>query len=149
MAGGVFGTAFVAWQVFTIPINTLTLVLALITEAIYAFCLVAGIALWREHPFGRLASIVVQAIQLPKYFSQVLIFMFSFGFDAYVYGILTANGSPMFGLKFNFFAFNQLFINASEAPAGFGVSITACIFLTILLRVKPTSVLSDDASQRS
>jgi hypothetical protein len=44
-----------------------------------------------------------------------------------------------------FLAFNQPFVNVTDAPAGFGVSIPACVFLGMLLKFKPKP-LSQDAS---
>lgn len=137
VVGGIFGIVFVAKQTADNAIDSLNLVLALISVAIYVFSFIAGIALWREQPFGRIASIVVQAIQLPKYASQLLVFMFSFGFDTYVYGALANNASPILGFELKFLAFSQLSVNVADVPAGFGVSISAAIFLAMLFKYKP------------
>ncbi len=144
--GGVFGIIFVAWQLATIPLDSRTLILACITLLTYIFSFIAGIALWREHPFGRIASIIIQAIQLPKYVSQPLIFMFSFGFDAYGYCALSNNLNPIVGFEFKFLAFNQLSVNVTDAQVGFGVSISACIFLVKLLKYK-LGVFSREGAQ--
>jgi hypothetical protein len=86
IVGGLSGIAFVVREIVTAPTDHHPVVIGAIALAVYALSLFAGIALWLERPFARVASIVVQAIQLPKYISQLVIFMFSFGFDAYVYG---------------------------------------------------------------
>jgi hypothetical protein len=62
--------------------------------------------------------------------------MFSFGFDLWVQFLL-ARGFSNLGFEFRFLAFNQLFFDVQDAPFGLGVSITACIFLAMLLRHKP------------
>ena len=141
--GGLSGIVFVALELVAAPTDRQTLILASIAMAVYLFSLIAGITLWIGRPFSRVASIIIQAIQLPKYLSQLLIFMFSFGFDAYVYGILTSNAQAIFGFEFKFLAFNQLFVNVADSPAGFGISIPACAFLVMLLRYKPKRTIPD------
>jgi len=145
IVGGLSGIALVVWEIVATPIERHTVAIGAIALAVYVFSFIAGVALWLERPFGRVASIVVQAIQLPKYISQLVIFMFSFGFDAYVYGMLTNNAQPIFGLEFKFLAFNQLFVNVPDAPVEFGISISSCVFLGMLLKFKPKR-LSQGAS---
>jgi len=135
--GGVCGIAFVIWQFVAATTDRQTLLFPGMAAAVYLFSLVAGVSLWLERPFGRIASMIIQSIQLPKYMSQLLIFMFSFGFDAYVYGTLTNNAQPIFGFEFKFLAFNQLFVNVAGAPVGFGISIPACAFLVMLVKYRP------------
>src|SRR5262249_43826494 len=115
------------------PFNAMTLIFAPIPISIYFLSLVAGVALWRDNSFGRKASIVVQAIQLPKIVSPLIIFTFSFGFDLWVHILLTRGFSSL-GFEFKFLAFNQFFFNVQDAPFGLGVSIIACISLAMLLR---------------
>lgn len=146
ITGGVCGIVFQVPYLLAAPANGHPLMLAGIVFAIYLLSLVAGVTLLLERRFGRLASIVIQAIQLPKYMSQLLIFMFSFGVDAYLYGMLTNNAQPIFGFEFKFLAFNQLFVNVADAPAGFGISIPACIFLARLIKYRPEQTVSDDGS---
>ncbi len=66
--------------------------------------------------------------------------MFSFGFDANVYGTVSADDSVFLVVKFNFLAFSQLLINVQNGPVGFGFSISACPFLLLLLKFKPRPV---------
>lgn len=146
IVGGVCGIVFQVPYLLAAPADRHPLMLAGIAFAIYLLSLVAGVTLLLERPFGRIASIVIQAIQLPKYMSQLLIFMFSFGFDAYIYGMLTNNAQPIFGFEFKFLAFNQVFMNVADAPAGFGVSIPACAFLVMLLKYRPKQTVLDEAS---
>jgi hypothetical protein len=144
--GGVCGIVFQVLYLLAAPADRHPLMLAGITFAIYLLSLVAGITLLLELPFGRIASIVIQAIELPKYTSQLLIFMFSFGFDAYLYGMLTKNAQPIFGFEFKFLAFSQLFVNVGDTPVGFGISIPACAFLTMLLKYRPKQTVLDNGS---
>ncbi len=147
IVGSVFGIIFIAWQLAIIPIDSRTLILACIALSVYIFSFIAGLALWWEHPFGRIASIIIQAIQLPEYASQLVVFMFSFGFDAYVYCALSNNLNPILGFEFKLLAFNQLFVNVPNAAVGFGVSIPACIFLAKLLKYKPRAFLQDETQE--
>ena len=137
--GGVFGIGFVIWWLMAAPTNAFTVILVPIPMSIYVLSLVAGVALWRGSSFGRKASIVVQAIQVPKIVSPPIIFMFSFGFDLWVH-ILFANGFSNLGFEFRFLAFNQFFINVQDGSFGLGVSLTAIVFLTMLLRHKPARI---------
>jgi hypothetical protein len=143
IVGGIWGIAFVVWQSWVVPLDRYTFPFAVIIFVVYSLSLAAGIALALGRKFGRVGSIAVQAIQLPKYGSQLLVFMFSFGFDAYVYGMFTNNAQAAFGIEFKFLAFNQLFVNVTDAPVMFGISIPACGFLVMLLR-NPKIVHSDD-----
>lgn len=136
IVGGVVGIGFVIWALLATPFNASNLILAPIIISIYILSLVAGVALWRGKSFGRKASIVVQAIQLPKIVSPLVIFMFSFGFDLWVHIMFTRRFWGR-GIEFRVFAFHQLFFNVRDAPLGLGVSIIACIFLAVLLRHKP------------
>lgn len=136
IVGGVFGLGFVVWWFATAPFNAFSILIAPIPVAIYVLSFVAGVALWRGSTFGRKASIIVQAIQLPKIVSPALIFIFSFGFDLWVH-YLQGGGQSNVGFEIRFLAFNQFFINVPDAPVGLGVSITACIFLWMLLNHKP------------
>jgi hypothetical protein len=160
IVGGICGLAFIVWQSLTAPLDRYNLLLAVIISFVYLLSLGAGIALALGYKFGRVASIIVQAIQLPKYTSQLLVFMFSFGFDAYVYGMLTnssadGNSYVKFGLDLKFLAYYQLLLNVSDAPAGFGISIPACAFLVMLLRKRTlttsqeTSAVGGDAPNKS
>jgi hypothetical protein len=146
IVGGLCGIAFVLWQSVAAPLERYNVLFAIIISVIYLLSLVAGIALALGRKFGRVASIIVQAIQLPKYTSQLLIFMFSFGFDAYVYGMLTNNAQVAFGLEFKFLAFNQLFVNVTDAPVVFGISIPATAFLVMLLRKPKLAASSETAA---
>jgi hypothetical protein len=142
--GGIGGVGSVIWWLLAAPFDAFSLLLAPIVVTIYILSVIAGVALWRGSAFGRKASIVVQIIQLPKIVSPLIIFMFSFGFDLWGH-ILFAKGSSNLGFEFRFLAFNQLFINVQDAPFGLGVSLSAAIFLALLLRHKPGR-FEDDAA---
>lgn len=149
IVGGFCGVAFIVWQLVTAPLAPHNIPFAIIIVAIYLLSLAGGVGLLLGRKFGRVLSIIVQAIQLPKYSSQLLIFMFSFGFDAYVYGMLTNTAQVAFGAELKFFAFYQLFPYVADAPVLFGISIPATAFLVMLLRKpKPAAsgnVAADDA----
>src|SRR6266508_1080214 len=66
IVGGLSGIAFVGWEIAAAPTDHHPLLIGAIALLVYVFSLVAGVTLWLERPFGRVASIVVQAIQLPK-----------------------------------------------------------------------------------
>ena len=136
IVGGMAGIGLVIWALLATPFNALTLIIAPIPISIYILSLVAGVALWRDNSFGCKASIIVQAIQLPKIVSPLIIFTFSFGFDIWVHILLTREFSKL-GFEFRPLADNEFFFNVPDAPFGLGVSITACIFLAMLRRHKP------------
>jgi hypothetical protein len=64
--GGLSGIGFVVWEIVAAPSGHHPVVIGAIVLTIYVFSFIAGVALWLERPFGRFASILVQAIQLPK-----------------------------------------------------------------------------------
>jgi hypothetical protein len=138
IVGGVFGIIILAWELVASPADGYTLLLAPVSYGIFILSLVAGVLLWREHRAGRMTSVVVQAIQLPKIVSPVLIFTFSFGFDFYPY-VLSDAGFSKVGVDLRLLAFHQLYLNIEEAPFAAGVSVPAVMFLIMLLRYKPAT----------
>jgi hypothetical protein len=68
---------FIVWALVTQIRNIFALGIGIGEILVDIFSVVAGIALWCGTSFGRKASMVVQAIQLPKIISPALIFMFS------------------------------------------------------------------------
>ena len=97
--GGIFGLAFMGWVVLTNPMNIFNIIIAIVAVGIYVLSFVAGVALWRGRAFGRIASIIVQAIQLPKIFSPAIIFIFSFGFDVWIHIYIRGFSNLGFELK--------------------------------------------------
>jgi hypothetical protein len=140
IVGGVFGIVILAWELVASPAHGYLLLLAPMSYGIYILSLVAGVLLWREHRAGRMASIVVQMIQLPKLVSPLLVFTFSFGFDFYPY-VQFEEGFSKVGADLKVLAFHQLYVNMQGAPIGGGVSIPAIVFLIVLLRYKPAVTL--------
>ena len=134
--GGIVGLGFVGWVLLSSAINIFTIVFAIVAVVIYIFSFVAGVALWQGRAFGRAASIIIQAIQLPKIISPAIIFMFSFGFDLWIHYLQVGRFSTL-GFEFRFLAFNQLFLNSVDAPTGFGISVVSCVFLPALVKYKP------------
>jgi len=135
ITGGIFGIMIIAWQITVSPINIFTIIFGLFISGIYVLSLIAGVALWQRRPFGRTASIIVQAIQLPKIISPPIIFMFSFGLDLWIHFIQNGTMAKV-GFEFRFLAFNQFFLNMQGAPLGLGISIISCIFLPMLIGYK-------------
>jgi hypothetical protein len=132
MVGGVAGALLFIWRLTESPLSVGTLILALIALAIYVLSTVAGIALWRGRRFGHTASLIVQAIQIPKILSPVIVWTFSLGFDAFLYVVQMNNGIK-YGIEFKVLAFHQLFLNYTGAPFGFGLSLTALTCLMVLI----------------
>lgn len=137
IVGGIFGIVNLIWWFLVSPFNIYSLIIASIPIAVCIFSILAGYWLWTGNRFGRTASMIVQAIQLPKIFSSLVIFMFSFGFDVWVQFIIFKNGLSNLGVEFKFLAFNQFFINVENAPTGLGLSITGLIFLIMLINYRP------------
>ena len=134
--GGIFGVALIAWVLVASRFHPHVIILAPVYIAIDVMSFVAGVKLWRGRPGGRTASIIIQIIQLPKIVSPALVFMFSFGLDAFVH-LLVGADFVHYGLEFRFLAVNQLGFYVPSAPVDFGVSITAWVFLVMLLKYKP------------
>jgi hypothetical protein len=134
VVGGISGIAFLAWELSQIPVSGGTLLAAAVVLSIYVFSLVAGVLLWWGHRWGRLASIIVQAIQLPKIVTPALIFNMCFGLDLYPYLMVGIHGLFGIGFELKLLAFYQFHINAPVPGIGLGVSIPACIFLTALIK---------------
>ncbi len=114
----------------------------IIVAAVNLISLAAGVELWRGRPFGRWASIGVQALQLPKIISPAITFMISFGLDFWVYYYLQGARLTL-GFEYRLLGFNQFFVNTQGAPTGFGISLVSCIFLAALLRYRPGAAPKD------
>ncbi len=135
--GGASGLALLSWEIAQVQLNIILLIFALILFSLYILSLLAGVLLWRDHKWGRLTSIIVQAAQLPKIFTPILVFNICFGLDVYPYLMVgTTDGFSFYsiGADMKLLAFHQLHINATFPAAGLGVSIPACIFLTALIK---------------
>lgn len=138
IVGGVFGIILMVWELLASPVEGYAFLLAPVSYGIFILSLVAGVLLWREHRLGRIGSIIVQTIQLPKILSPFLIFNFSFGFDFYAY-VQSEAGFSKVGVDVKLLAFQQLYLNIQEAPFGAGISIPAIVFLIMLLLHKPAA----------
>ena len=130
--GGVFNLCFIGWAVVTQPSNLASMIIGAVALIIDIAAVVAGVTLWRGTAFGRKASMAIQAIQLPKIVSPIMIFIFSFGFDLWLHA--SASG---FGIQTAFFGYNQLFFNVENVPGDIGISVTAIIALVILNKFQP------------
>jgi hypothetical protein len=136
LIGGTCGLVLLAKQIPYFRVEANVIILLPIAIGIFLMSLVAGALLWRDHRAGRIASIIVQAIQLPKLASPLLIFMFSFGLDFYPY-IAVTRGVFDAEVDFKVLAFYNLYLNQPRFPFAFGISIPAIAFLIMLLRYKP------------
>lgn len=137
--GGVFGLSILAKQLPEFRLDLYFVVLAPIAISVFVMSVVAGVLLWRNHRAGRMASIIVQAIQLPKLVSPILIFLFSFGLDFYPYIRVERGTVSKVGLDFKLAPFYNLYLNRPGTPVAVGISIPAIVFLMVLLRSKPGS----------
>jgi len=142
--GGVFGLITTIWWFSISPINIYSLLLLPIPIAIYILSFLAGYWLWKGTPLGRTASIIIQAVQLPKIYSSLLIFMFSFGFDVWIQFIILNNGLSNFGFQFMFLSSSQIFFNVKDAPTGIGISLTALIFLIMLVKHRQETTVAEN-----
>jgi hypothetical protein len=141
IVGGVSGIIAAALEVLGGP-NGSSAIFLLVFVAVNLLSLYAGVALWLGRSSGRIASIIVQALQLPKIVSPVVIYMISFGFDLYVY-FVTGGGSTNAGFEIKLLTFSRFAVNVEDAPLGLGISLVSCIFLAMLLRYKPAVSLPE------
>jgi hypothetical protein len=147
MIGGVVGILYCPYMIFTSQFVLSTLVIIALFFVIYLTSLLAGIYLWKGTKFGRTASIVVQIIQLPKFISPALIFMFSFGFDLFVH-LTVSSGFSKVGVEFRFLADSQLFFANEGAPILIGISIPAAIALVKLHSYDPEKPVREGQIQQ-
>lgn len=136
LIGGVCGLVLLVNQLPTFQIDAHVIILSPIAIGIFLMSFIAGMLLWVDHPAGRITSIIVQSLQLPKLASPLLIFMFSFGFDFYHY-VVAARGVSKVETDFKLLAFYNLYLNRPGFPFAFGISIPAIVFLIVLIRHRP------------
>ena len=136
VVGGVFGVFTFAKHLPGYRLDAYLLLLAPIVIGIFLMSLIAGVLLWRNHRAGRMASIIVQVIQLPKIVSPLLTFLFSFGLDCYPYLQVNKGRVLHAGVGFKLGAFYNLYLNNPGIPFSVGISIPAIVFLIVLLRHK-------------
>jgi hypothetical protein len=141
IVGGVSGVAILSWEMSQVQINPILLLLALFLYSLYLLSFVAGVLLWRDHKWGRIASIIVQAAQLPKIFTPIIIFNICFGLDIYPHLFVGTQGFFTIGVDMKILSFHQFHINAPFPGVALGVSIPACIFLTALIKNRKEGAL--------
>jgi hypothetical protein len=141
--GGVSGPLLVIWALAVSPLNLITLVISIFPLCIFMLSVVAGVGLWRGTPFGRNASILIQAIQIPKIISPLMIFVVSVGVDLWIHIVVSELFSNV-GFEFKVLAFYQIFFAVPQAPYGLGISVTSCIFLVVLIKYRPGQVVTSD-----
>ena len=139
VAGGFFGLLFLAKQLPGLRLDIYVILLAPIAISIFLLSFIAGVLLWRDHRAGRMASIIVQTIQLPKVVSPLLTFLFSFGLDFYPYIQINEGRVLHTGVDFKISSFYNLYLNRIGTPFAVGISIPAIFLLIVLLRHKPGS----------
>lgn len=133
--GGCFGLYVTVWRLIETPAASLVFLPTLVAATIFAFSAFSGVALWQSRRIGYVGSIIIQAIQLPKLISKLIVFSFSFGFDTYVYWLRAKEFSTL-QIDFKPLAFYDLEINTTDAPIGIGFSISAAIFIALLLKYR-------------
>lgn len=146
ITGGIFGIVFLIWWVVISPFNIDAFLLVPLLITIYVLSILGGFWLWKGKRYGRPASVIIQAIQVPKIISPFVIFMFSFGFDSWIQFLILNNGFTSLGFEFRFLFFSQLFFNNQNVPTGIGVSITSLLFLFLLLNYQPEIMVSEKES---
>jgi hypothetical protein len=136
--GGVCGTLTVGLEMARPGFPRAALGPAGVLIAVFLLSLFAGVMLWRDTRTGRVASVVVQLVQLPKILSAELSFMVSFGLDA---GVMFVSGPIGKGVVFKGVVFHSwvgshhvLMTGAPGGPTAFGFSLVSCVALYILLR---------------
>jgi hypothetical protein len=134
--GGLGGLSFLIWWFLFTPFDVYSLLLVLILITLHFLSILGGIGLWRGKPYGRLISIIIQIVQIPKLTSPFFIFIFSYGFDFWIQFLLFPNGYTHLGIQLKFLFFSQLSFDLKDAPIGLGVSITSIIFLIMLFKYK-------------
>ncbi len=122
------------FQLRSVYLSAPVVMLAGILVAVYILSAVAGILLWRGSSVGRILSIVIQLVQLPKLASTKLAFMMSFGFD-FSFMIVSSHGPSGYGLGFNakIGADHMLFIGNPNISFSVGISLVSCVFLYKLM----------------
>jgi len=111
----------------------------------YLLALMAGIMLWRNTRLGRILSLVVQLIQLPKIASTSITFLIGFGFD-FAPTIFATSGPSGYGIGFNFIfgAEHRLLINNPSVPFGLGFSLVSCVSIYILLHMQTPEAVANE-----
>lgn len=130
--GGCFGLVMLFFATRVGPTSANGFAVLALTVAIYLLALAAGILLWRGQKAGRVLSIGVQLIQLPKLLFSKFAFMMSFGFDVFPVVVLdkSANG---ISLSAKIGAFDLIRVGDVGMPWLVGISITSCLSLYALL----------------
>lgn len=137
--GGFFGILFSIYLFVFTPYSFSFLVIVLLFIVVSITSLLAGIFLWKKTKTGKILSIIIQSIQLPKIISPTFTFLFSFGFDTYPYYWIK-DGFTKLGIEFRILSSLQLFLNSEQMPTGIGISIVSVIFLVILFNFDPTEI---------
>ena len=74
-------------------------------------------------------------MQLPKIYSPALVFLFGVGFGLRVV-VLSLPNELQTAVRFQFGAYFEFFLNRSDAPTGFGVSLVSVVLLVVLWRMR-------------
>ena len=130
--GGIVGPVVIVTQLSNRPPNIVDLGVAALLCVPFLISLVAGVFLWRGTRAGRVLSVAVMVIQLPKVLSPDFAFMMSFGFDVSALATFRA-GSSWFGVDIQPGAVCRFLVNGREMPVGFGVSLMSCFWLCFLI----------------
>jgi hypothetical protein len=139
MIGGVFGILFSIYLFIFTPYSFSFLVIILLFILVSIASLSAGIFLWKKTKFGKILSIIIQLIQLPKIFSPTLTFFFSFGLDLYPYYWIKDSFTKI-GIDFRVLGSLQIFLNNEQMPTGIGISLISIIFILILSYFYPPEI---------
>ena len=120
----------------------------LVSEALGATAIYAGVALWRGTPLGFALSRVIQGMQIVRVYTGLLLFVVAIGPQVLVnfffgpnFSITTSTSVPLpvshvveFAAAFDVLGGGQW---AEVAPTGFGINLLAVFAFVVLLRSGP------------
>ena len=128
VAGGLFGILVILST--PVHVTGLAALFLLFLLAAMALTCVAGVLLWRGHPWGDTLSVVAQALQLPVLYGSGFTYYYHAGL-----GVSIAIG-PQVGIHFDLHlgtAYSMAAMGREDAPA-IGINLIAALALYFLLK---------------
>lgn len=95
IVGGVAGVIAVTLEVAGKAASPNAIIRASALATLFVFAAFAGVMLWRDTPLGRVMSVIVQCVQLPKFLAGDIAFLVSYGLDLSVIGVRWPNASVL------------------------------------------------------
>jgi hypothetical protein len=138
IAGGIIGLHLSAIQLVKIGLANLTIGVATtlaVFALLFALSVAAGIGLLKRNRFGYVASILIQALQIPALISDVLIYRFIMLIRLLVFTryVRTGDTNLLFGYEANVLDVGFQFFMGNDAN-GFtlGANLVPVLFIAIL-----------------